>query len=395
MTETTGSTEPTGPAEPTGDRRDDGCGDRREELAAAITASGDLRSPEWRRAVLDTPRHEFLRGGFFRRVDDGTRTGWEPVRPGDEDWLPACYRDESLVTQIAGTIVPADLDGRIHRLPTSSSTLPGLVVRMLEELAVENGSRVLEIGTGSGYSTALLCQRLGAALVTSVEVDPDVAGRARVALGAVGHHPELVVGDGLAGHAANAPYDRLIATCGVLDVPAAWLAQVRPGGRIVATVCGWLYSSELACLTVREDGTAAGRLLGGQVSFMLARPQTPPPLGILPDLGDGPERESTVEWEALDDWTARFVAQLAAPAAQRFGLALPDGELKVLLDVEAGSWAALRRDGDRWIVREGGPEPLWRRVEDRITAWRRAGSPGLDRFLITVGPEGRTITWDA
>ncbi|MFE0421524.1 rRNA adenine N-6-methyltransferase family protein [Streptomyces sp. NPDC058953] len=293
--------------------------DRCEELADEITASGDLRSPEWRRAVLDTPRHEFLRGGFFRREDGGGRTGWEPVRPGDEEWLPGCYRNESLVTQIAGTVVPTDLDGRIYRLPTSSSTLPGLVVRMLEELNVRDGMRVLEIGTGSGYSTALLCHRLGDETVTSVEVDEEISGRARVALGTVGHHPDLVVGDGLEGHAANAPYDRLIATCGVLDIPAAWPAQVRPGGQILATVGGWLYSSELAGLTVGEDGTATGRLLGGQVSFMLARPQTPPPLGVLPDLGDGPERESSVPWDVMDDWTARFVVQLAAPAGPRSG----------------------------------------------------------------------------
>ncbi|MFJ8232454.1 ATP-grasp peptide maturase system methyltransferase [Streptomyces sp. NPDC094448] len=365
----------------------------REALADTIAADGDLRSPEWRRAVLDIPRHEFLRGGFFHRTDEGGRTGWEPVRPENETWLSACYSNESLVTQIAGTVVPADIDGRIHRQPTSSSTLPGLVVRMLEELEVQDEMRVLEIGTGTGYSTGLLCHRLGDHLVTSVEVDEEVSARARTALGTVGYHPTLVVGDGLKGHAAEAPYDRLIATCGVMSIPGEWLEQVRPGGRILATVSGWLYSSELASLTVRADGTAAGRLLGGEVSFMLARPQIPPPLGVLPDLSDGTERECIVAWDVLNDWAARFVAQLAVPKAQRFSLALEGGVFDVLLDVESGSWAALRKAEGRWIVREGGPERLWAQVEDHVTRWRKEGSPGLDRFLITAAPGEHMATW--
>ncbi|QXE35021.1 ATP-grasp peptide maturase system methyltransferase [Streptomyces sp. GMY02] len=368
----------------------------REALADRITAGGDLRSPVWRQAVLDIPRHEFLRDGFFRRTDEGGRTGWEPVRPEDPAWLQACYSDESLVTQIAGTVMPADMDGRIYRQPTSSSTLPGLVVRMLEELNISDSMKVLEIGTGTGYSTALLCHRLGDRLVTSVEVDPAVSGRARVSLGRVGRLPDLVVGDGLKGHPENAPYDRLIATCGVLHIPGEWIEQVKPGGQILATVGGWLYASELARLTVREDGTAAGRLLGGAISFMLARPQSPPPLGILPDMTEGEEREAVVAGDALEDWTARFVAQLAAPGAQRFGLTDEEGPVDVLLDVERQSWAALRNGGGRrWLVRQGGPDRLWDRIEEHLTRWREDGAPGLDRFLITARPGGQTITWAA
>ncbi|MFP8940959.1 ATP-grasp peptide maturase system methyltransferase [Streptomyces fenghuangensis] len=365
----------------------------REALADHITASGDLRSPEWRQAVLGIPRHEFLRGGFFRRTDEGGRTGWEPVGPKDPAWLPACYSDDSLVTQVAGTVMPADIEGRIYRQPTSSSTLPGLVVRMLEELDVGDGMSVLEVGTGTGYSTALLCHRLGDELVTSVEVDAEISGRARAALGRVGHFPGLVVGDGLKGHPEGAPYDRLIATCGVLHIPAEWIAQVRPGGQILATVGGWLYSSELARLTVRQDGTATGRLLGGAVSFMLARPQVPPPLGVLPDMSEGEERETHLADDPLEDWTARFVAQLAAPRAQRFRLAQDGGDLDILLDVDAGAWAALRRESERRLVRQGGPDRLWDRIEDHLSRWHRDGAPTLDRFLITASPEGQEITW--
>jgi methyltransferase of ATP-grasp peptide maturase system len=367
----------------------------REALASRLTASGDLRSPRWRQAVLDTPRHGFLRGGFFRRVNGphGGPAAWEPVLPDDPGWLRACYRDESLVTQVAGTVVPGDIRGRITRQPTSSSTMPGLVVRMLEDLDVDDGARVLEIGTGTGYSTALLCHRLGDEQITSIEVDPEVATGARVALGLLGHTPELVVGDGLAGHEPGGPYDRIIATCGVLDIPQPWIEQTRPGGQILATVGGWLYSSELARLTVHGDGTASGRLLGGTISFMLARPHQPPPLGLLPDLSDGDERATDVGADVLGDWTARFVAQLATPHAQRFDLRTDHGDECVLLDVTAGAWAALRRSRGRWLVRQGGPGALWDQVEDHITRWRRDGCPGLDRFLITAGPDRHSIVW--
>jgi protein-L-isoaspartate O-methyltransferase len=69
---------------------------------------------------------------------------------------------------------------------TSSSTLPSLVLEMLEELDVAEGHRVLEIGTGSGYNAALLCQRLGSELVTSVDIDPELVDLARERLAANG-----------------------------------------------------------------------------------------------------------------------------------------------------------------------------------------------------------------
>ncbi|MFH9964904.1 ATP-grasp peptide maturase system methyltransferase [Streptomyces mirabilis] len=334
-----------------------------------------------------------MRGGFFELVNGSVPTAWRPVLPDDPRWMARCYDDDSLVTQVAGTIVPADVRGEILRAPTSSSTMPGLVVRMLEDLQVEDGQKVLEIGTGTGYSTALLCHRLGDDLVTSVEVDEGVSTRARTALGQAGYAPRLVVGDGLAGHKEGAPYDRLIATCGMLTVPLDWHEQTRPGGLVLATLCGWMYSSELARLTVHPDGTATGTFLGGQISFMLARPQTPPPLGTLPDLDDGDERPTRLGAD-LDDWNTRFVAQLAAPHAQKITLAREGRTEHVLIDVETGSWAALHQDAaGRWLVRQGGPEPLWDAIEGHVQRWRQDGAPPLERFTVAVSPQGQHVTW--
>ncbi|MEU1551333.1 ATP-grasp peptide maturase system methyltransferase [Streptomyces scabiei] len=363
-------------------------------LAERLAASGHMRTDLWRAAVEAVPRHEFLRGGFFERVEGPGRTAWRPVLPDASRWLGRCYDDASLVIQIAGTIAPRDIHGEILREPTSSSTLPGLVVRMLEDLQVEDGHSVLEIGTGTGYSTGLLCHRIGDDLVTSMEVDPEVSARARVPLGHAGFAPLLVVGDGLAGHPDGAPYDRVIATCGVTELPYTWVEQTRPGGIILATLGGWLHSSELARLTVDEDGTARGRLLGGHISFMIARPQLPPPLGLLPDLDDSDdERATPLAADCLDDWDTRFVAQLAAPRAQRLSLDRDGRTEHLLVDVDAGAWAALVQDGAGWTVRQGGPVRLWDDIEETVTQWRADGAPGLDRFEVTVTPDGQTVTW--
>lgn len=364
-----------------------------QQLIDRMTTNGSLRTEPWKLAAAAVARHEFLRGGFFRRAVGTHFTAWESVREGDKGWLEGCYADESLVTQIAGTIVPEDIRGQITREPTSSSTLPSLVLRMLEDLQVEDGHKVLEIGTGTGYSTALLCARLGEDNVTSIEYDERVASRARAALGHLGTYPTLVTGDGLLGHGAGAPYDRVIATCGVRAVPTAWVEQTRPGGLILATVGGWLGSSELARLTVHEDGTASGPLLGGGVNFMLARPHLPPPLGLLPDLEDGKERETVVEADVLNNWTSRFVVQLAAPGAQRVTMQRDGHTEDVLIDVDSGSWAAVWWDGGRWLVRQAGPDALWDRVEEQFSRWCTAGAPALEEFTITVTPEGQTISW--
>ena len=90
-------------------------------------------------------------------------------------------------------------------MPTSSSTAPVTVVGMIEALDLGNGDPVLEIGTGTGYSTALMCHRLGEDDVTTVEVDPGVARRADAALEAAGYSTWTVTGDGLLGHPYRAP----------------------------------------------------------------------------------------------------------------------------------------------------------------------------------------------
>lgn len=114
---------------------------------------------------------------------------------------------------------------------------PSVVARMLELLLAGQPPgarpRVLEIGTGCGYQAALLAQL--ARQVVSIERLKPLHDKAREQLATLRlPNLRLVYGDGRLGHAPNAPYEGIVAAAGGADLPAAWLDQLAPGGRLVA-----------------------------------------------------------------------------------------------------------------------------------------------------------------
>ncbi len=132
---------------------------------------------------------------------------------------------------------------------------PYMVARMTELLSITRDSRVLEVGTGSGYQAAVLGEL--ADEVWSIERLPELAGPAQALLHRLGYdNVHVVVGDGTLGFAEAAPYDAIVVTAGAPGIPKAMREQLTIGGRMVIPVAAG-YSEDL--LLVERDDTETYR----------------------------------------------------------------------------------------------------------------------------------------
>ncbi|MER6314395.1 ATP-grasp peptide maturase system methyltransferase [Streptomyces sp. NPDC001581] len=372
----------------------------RKTMAKALAEDGALADPTWRHAVETVPRHRFV-PGFYLPADERDEQGltvWEPVTAELDygRWLAGAYTDTTLITQFDSDEPDWKRPAVRHGgAPTSSSTLPSLVVRMWADADVQEGHTLLEIGTGTGYSTALACERLGSADVTSIEVDPHRLSQAADALYSLGYTPTLAVADGLYGYWPQARFDRVVAACSFRAVPPALLAQTRPGGKIHLTLSGWLYGYARVLLTAGADGTAEGRLLPGTVSFMSARTHAAPTFGNPAHWVEGlphtprttPHSPKRISDSTEEAFHLRFLAQSAVPDAQMTTV----GETVHLVDVVSGSAATLTPGEGGWQVREGGPVKLWERIERVLDAYDAAGRPGPETFTLHVYDGGQHL----
>lgn len=115
------------------------------------------------------------------------------------------------------------------------TTQPSLVARMIEALSLQGGERVLEVGTGYGFQTALLARMAG--FVWSIERFPDLAEAARRHLaGQAIENVEVVVGDGTKGLPERAPFEAILVSAAAWRVPAPLAQQLAPGGRLVQPI---------------------------------------------------------------------------------------------------------------------------------------------------------------
>ncbi|MDP3866193.1 MAG: protein-L-isoaspartate O-methyltransferase, partial [Rhodoferax sp.] len=121
-------------------------------------------------------------------------------------------------------------------LPAGQSMLPPRVeARLLQDAAVKATDKVLEIGTGSGYMTALLAHQ--AQRVVSLEINPEIADLARANLQRAGiHNADVLVVDGAKGTPADAPFDVIVLGGSVAEVPQSLLNLLKVGGRLVGII---------------------------------------------------------------------------------------------------------------------------------------------------------------
>jgi len=157
--------------------------------------------------------------------------------------------------------VPEALQGRAygdHALPIDANqtiSQPFIVARMSELLEVDRQSRVLEIGAGSGYQTAVLARLAGQ--VYAIERIPELARQAQARIRALGiYNATVKCFDGTMGWEAHAPYDAILVAAGGPGVPGPLPPQLKAGGRLVMPVGTTRESQRLVRVVRAEDGYA-------------------------------------------------------------------------------------------------------------------------------------------
>lgn len=184
---------------------------QREAMVGKQLADRGIRDPRVLEAMRTVPRHEFV----------------------PESLQQSAYEDHPLPIGEGQTI-----------------SQPYIVAAMLESLALQPADRILEIGTGSGYVTALLA--LLCAEVYSVERHATLAAAAERTLQKLDYrNVRIKVGDGRQGWAEHAPFDAILVSAATAEIPPALFAQVREGGRMIVPI-GPAVSQELQLITKVE-----------------------------------------------------------------------------------------------------------------------------------------------
>lgn len=175
---------------------------------------------------IDTYRHKGLRR---RLIDDLRELGIK-----DDVVLEAIYNVPRHYF-LSSAFLKYAYDNKAFQIGAGQTiSQPFTVAKQTELLQLQKGDKVLEIGTGSGFQTCVLCE-LGAK-VWSIERQKELFDKTQPLIKALGYRPQLYYGDGYKGKPAFAPFDKIIVTCGAPYIPEALLGQLSIGGKLVIPV---------------------------------------------------------------------------------------------------------------------------------------------------------------
>jgi protein-L-isoaspartate(D-aspartate) O-methyltransferase len=333
-------------------------------------------------------------------------------------------------------------DGR----PISSSSQPAIMAIMLEQLALQPGQRVLEIGAGTGYNAALIGQSVGqGGQVVTIDIDEEVASSARHQLAAAGFdRVDVRCADGGFGYPDAAPYDRIILTASAWDIAPAWFGQLSLAGRLVLplslrqvqqSVAFERHQDHLESVAIANCGfmplrgafagpqrvVPLGQSPGPFVAVDGDRPVDPGaltealkstpvevPTGITATLGEACGSLSL--WLALEDPDSCLFSIYADPSVvDRSAVPLivewsagdkKQRSTRALLGAQG--LVALSRPLDAWPDNQEAPVPLSvvsfraepglvERMRACVIAWDGAGRPSTDALRISAYPKGQRV----
>jgi protein-L-isoaspartate(D-aspartate) O-methyltransferase len=332
---------------------------RNEDMVEKLEGSGVLRDPPVATAFRAVLRHHFL-----------------PGRPFDE-----VYEDAAIMTKIGD-----------RGLPVSSSSQPAIMAIMLQQLGVQPGHRVLEVGAGTGYNAALLAHLVGRhGRVVTVDIDADLVEQAQANLAAAGvEEVAVVLADGAGGWPPDAPYDRIVLTIGVDDLSPAWLEQLVEDGRMVVPLD--LGGRTQQCVAFQRRGEALVSAELATCGFMPLRGEMAP--------GQPPGDPQVTAW--LEE-PARRSAHSVPRADLRAGFETwlwlthdrslrtrvrPEDPLAFGLRDERGMALVLGDGDENPVMVYGDGDAAAEQLATAHRAWA-ATRPELDRLGIEAHPTGR------
>ena len=352
----------------------------RRAMVAQLEARWVIRNPRIAAATRRVPRHVFV-----------------PDVP-----LNYAYRDE---------VVPVKYQESKAVITLSQ---PSAIATMLEQLQVEPGMHVLEVGAGTGYNAALLAELAeGDRLVATIDIDVDLIKNARGVLDAAGYPGvRVITADGFRGAQELAPFDRIELSVATRVISPHLVDQVVDGGLLV----GPLHIKGLPFLTpsFRKQGN---QLMSESIrvrSFVPLRGEaaTTTPTFRLPV-----RPELRFVWEANDEFPAGLLTRILRDNSRSRGeipvswaaatyLLLTDedafyaetGDQRMrwiaLVDRASESLAAIISSADGWgatAVVTYGPDDAYKRMQRRIEVWVRAVRPGTEALRLTAVPSGEGV----
>jgi len=193
--------------------------------------------------------------------------GKERIDPRVMEAIRAVPRERFVPAEMAAAAFD---DGPLPIGHGQTISQPFMVAVMTDLLNVGPESKVLEVGTGSGYQAAVLSRLV--AKVYSIEIVEPLASTARELLAELGYdNIEVAQGDGYNGWPEYAPYDGIVVTAGAREVPSPLVEQLKPGARLVIPVGDPYFGQELFVIDKGKDGATPARRLFGVAFVPLTR----------------------------------------------------------------------------------------------------------------------------